>query len=213
MKDTLQSWSVLGDSISTFRGYTPAGGAFYGSENGAYTGVRTVEDTWWSQVIRAQGGRLLANDSWSGSTVSEEGPSPAVSPSRLRRLGREGVFPDGILIFTGLNDWALYIEVSHFEREYRRMLHSLRECCPGAVLFCGTFPGGHFPANPGVPSMGAIRREGYNEAIRRAAREPGCRLADLAALGRTYETLDGVHPTGKGMEELAALWLEALSRL
>ena len=211
MTDRLQMWSVLGDSISTFRGYTPAGGVFYGPENGGYTGIHTVEDTWWMRVIRGRNGQLLANDSWSGSTVSEEGPSPAVSPSRIRRLGREREAPDNILIFTGLNDWALYINVSHFEAEYRRMLRALREQWPHAVLHCGTFPGGHFPANPGVPSMGAIRREGYNEAIRSAAREPGCRLADLAASGRTYETLDGIHPSGRGMEELAALWLECLS--
>lgn len=210
MKDTLQMWSVLGDSISTFRGYTPAGGVFYGPENGSYTGVETVEDTWWMQVIRGRKGQLLVNDSWSGSTVSEEGPSPAVSPSRIRRLGRDGVSPDRILVFTGLNDWALFVEVSHFEAEYRRMLRALRERWPNAVLLCGTLPGGHFPSNPGVPSMGAIRRDTYNEAIRRAAREPGCRLTDIAAAKQTYETLDGVHPTGKGMGELADMWLDVL---
>ena len=213
MKDTLQTWSVLGDSISTFRGYTPSGGVFYGPENGAFTGVYSAEDTWWMRVIQARHGVLLANDSWSGSTVSEGGPVPAVSPSRIRRLGRDGLSPDALLVFTGLNDWALYVEVSRFEEAYRQMLRTIRQYHPNTILYCGTFPGGHFPANPGVPSMGAIRREVYNEAIRSAARAPGCRLADLAASGETYESIDGIHPTGRGMEQLAHLWLAALRAL
>ena len=49
-------FSVLGDSISTFQGYCPVGAEHYAPDTGAATGVYTVEDTWWMQVIRAQGG-------------------------------------------------------------------------------------------------------------------------------------------------------------
>ena len=44
--------SILGDSISTFAGYTPKDSVFYDSYVQWETGVKTVEDTWWMQVIR-----------------------------------------------------------------------------------------------------------------------------------------------------------------
>ena len=61
MARTQKNFSVLGDSISTFQGYSPWGAAHYSPDLGAATGVHTVEDTWWMQVIRALQGRLLSN--------------------------------------------------------------------------------------------------------------------------------------------------------
>ena len=46
--------SILGDSISTFAGYTPKDSVFYDSYVQWETGVKTVEDTWWMQVIRGR---------------------------------------------------------------------------------------------------------------------------------------------------------------
>ena len=66
-------FSVLGDSISTFQGYCPVGAEHYAPDTGAATGVYTVEDTWWMQVIRAQGGVYLSNQSISGNTISPAG--------------------------------------------------------------------------------------------------------------------------------------------
>lgn len=40
--------SVMGDSMSTFEGYIPEGwNVFYTGENLDFTGVTTVDDTWW----------------------------------------------------------------------------------------------------------------------------------------------------------------------
>ena len=38
--------SILGDSISTFAGYTPEEAVFYDSYVQWETGVKSVEDTW-----------------------------------------------------------------------------------------------------------------------------------------------------------------------
>ena len=70
MKTIPLRFSVLGDSISTFDGISPPGGVYYGPSFGDITGVRSPEDPWWMKVIRAMGGQLLANNSWSGSTVT-----------------------------------------------------------------------------------------------------------------------------------------------
>lgn len=84
-------YAVLGDSISTFQGYSPWGAAYYSPDLAPTTGVATVEDTWWMQVIRAREGRFLSNFSLSGNTVSGEGnmgglpsPAPAAADSRGR---------------------------------------------------------------------------------------------------------------------------------
>ena len=45
----------------------------------------------------------------------------------------------------------------------------------------------------------------YNDAIRVAAREHGCNVADLEAFGIDYEAVDGTHPTARGMRQLSAL--------
>ena len=44
-------FSVLGDSISTFQGYSPWGAAHYAPDLAAATGVAAVEDTWWMRVL------------------------------------------------------------------------------------------------------------------------------------------------------------------
>ncbi len=101
-------FSILGDSISTFEGYIPEQNRlFYDAHQQEATGVRTVEDTWWWQVIAEQQGELLANGSFSGSTVQGSGFPAAEDPSRaLQILGPEGERPDDIVIFIGINDYG-----------------------------------------------------------------------------------------------------------
>ena len=86
MARTQKNFSVLGDSISTFQGYSPWGAAHYSPDLGAATGVHTVEDTWWMQVIRALQGRLLSNLSISGNTISTAGTMGGFPPRRIAQL-------------------------------------------------------------------------------------------------------------------------------
>ena len=63
-------FSILGDSISTFSGYSePAGAEFYDAEKKVLSRVTSQKDTWWGRTIEALGGTLLVNNSFSGSTV------------------------------------------------------------------------------------------------------------------------------------------------
>ena len=55
---------VLGDSISTFSGYTPEEAVFYNSYMQRMTGVTDVNLTWWMQVINHFGGVLGVNNSY-----------------------------------------------------------------------------------------------------------------------------------------------------
>lgn len=202
--------SVLGDSISTFEGCTPLGGVYYAPAFGDITGVHTPEDTWWMQVIRAMDGQLLANNSWSGSTVSTVGGMPACSPSRIRKLAVEGKAPDHILILSGLNDVNLFADPQHFAADYGLMLRRIRAAYPRAAVTCGTLTSGYLSATPFTQQIGPMRDRlaPYNAAIRVAVAEAGVRLADIAGLDRRYASMDGLHPNGEGMAQLARFWLE-----
>ena len=207
-------WSILGDSISTFQGFTPPGGVYYAPSSGPVTGVNTVEDTWWMRVIRAKKGALLANNSWSGSTAAESGNLGASSLSRIRKLGPDGVSPDVVLVFTGLNDVGRYVPLDVFRADYETMLRRIKSLYPEAEVWCGTLVVGYIqrPLFPKLSYFGQ-RLEEYNAAIHSAAKAAGARLADLSALGDpggSYESMDGLHPSGAGMKQVAALWLRCL---
>ena len=103
--------SILGDSISTLSGVSrPDDAAFYDGMRKFEADVFAPEDTWWGQVIEALGGRLLVNNSFSGSMVcrhrSCDFPSYGCSDERTGDLEQEGILPDLIFFFMGFNDWG-----------------------------------------------------------------------------------------------------------
>ncbi len=103
----VRKFSILGDSISTFAGYIPAGWrVYYDDERCAATGVHSVEDTWWMQVINALGGELLANASFSGSLVEGSQFPAGCSEERIAALACNDVAPDVVLVFMGTNDFG-----------------------------------------------------------------------------------------------------------
>ena len=103
-----KTFSILGDSISTFDGWNPPGfDVFYSDERLEKTGVTHVKQTWWHLLIDHFGGTLLKNGSFSGSLV-EGGFFPAGdSDARADAiLGDEGEAPDAIVCFIGINDYG-----------------------------------------------------------------------------------------------------------
>lgn len=104
---------ILGDSYSTYEGYIPVGhDPCYGDniENG--TDVHQVEHTWWHQLIAATSSKLIANHSWSGTTICNTGyDGPNAPNSFIRRFDRliaEGFFVKNpvntLLVMGGQND-------------------------------------------------------------------------------------------------------------
>ncbi len=204
--------SVLGDSISTFEGYTPSKGVFFDRYNQYETGLESVEDTWWMQVIRALDGQLGFNDSLAGSTVSGMLSSSATAAGRIRNLAKNGI-PDLILVATGCNDWAFSVNPKEFEESYGLMLRRLKEAYPDAEIWCSTFPEGKLvdPEERFFFNMDRmISKRIYGDLIKGLADRYGLQVADLTSRGE-YETIDGIHPDKKGMETLARMWLEEMA--
>lgn len=125
---------VLGDSISTYEGYTPASVVFYDSYFQRLTGVTSVNDTWWMQVINGLGGILGTNNSYSGSTVYGTRPTAGCSDHRTQALSRNGI-PDVILINMAAMTGGSACHGSTFPRP-------TAQCSPNWLLYTRTLRSG-----------------------------------------------------------------------
>lgn len=215
--------SVLGDSISACEGWTPYGYAVYYKDDVAYeNGISSVQDIWWKQVIDGLGGVLCVNNSCSGSFVSGLSPVSACSKERCSRLDG-GEKPNIILVFMGSNDRGHGVWIGEgspndaqgFYGGYRIMLKRLKEYYPAAKIVCATLLAGYRKDEKEIPLTAefASAVEQYNEAIRRAVQEEGGYLADVALSQVRYETLDYKHPTKRGQEQIANLWLSCIQSI
>ena len=217
----MKYYSVIGDSISTFENTMPEGYAlYYDRDTQEINEIRSFRDMWWSIVGDALDARLLVNGSWSGCTVVGAFPG-ACSVKRVGDLQKNGQSPDYILVYVGINDCGTCAEMqrkspdapddSGFASAYRLMLRRLKTAYPDAVVFCATVMHTRLVGDDAwdlTENVGRHNLPDYNREIRAAVRAYDCRLVDLAATGRRYDALDGVHPTAKGHKEIASAWTE-----
>lgn len=217
-----RSFSILGDSVSTLFGYSrPQGAEYYTAYRGRESGVYYFSDTWWGQLIDAAGGRLLVNDSFSGSMVSsiwsDDDVSCACGDRRTSSLGENGEAPDVILIFMGINDRGHGVKLEPtcaaekgstavFSEAYRLMLDKIRSNYPRAQIVCLTLP---LPERDGYPPTPVARKISgeYSRVIAECAAEMGCIVADISEM-KPYATVDGLHPNVCGMEMIAKAVLD-----
>lgn len=209
--------SVLGDSISTYEGYIPPNyKVYYDEDRQKINGLTSVYDTWWAKVNQYLKAYLCVNNSFSGSKVSGEFPS-ASSEKRASALHKMEHYPDVILVYMGTNDFGFGVPLETFAKDYRKMLERLRKNYPSARILCATIARSYMQGKPDwkYPEMyGGTALEEYNQAIREAVNErDDIVLMDLPEEGIHYETLDGTHPTRRGHEELAQMWIGCLEKI
>lgn len=107
------SFSIIGDSYSTYQGYIPSGYAtYYQDGSGSVVLTNGVFDTWWFKLATLLKIPLFRNDSWSGSTISNTvRPGLPDSSSFVNRI--DSLFSSSkvtdckaglILLFGGTND-------------------------------------------------------------------------------------------------------------
>lgn len=224
-KDKL--FSIMGDSISTFEGVTPKGyNVFYTKSRKLESGIITIDDTWWGRVIKAIGGGILVNNSWSGSLVCKhpqcEIESYGASDARTSALGENGKTPDVIMVYIGTNDWGYNMpidsqsgkeDLSIFRVAYNTMLRKIKKNYPKAEVWCFTLAvsdsmrdfGFTLPFSKEKTSMSK-----YCQAIRDCAKENDCLLIDIFDDENAYETMDDLHPNCQGMKTIADLVLRQL---
>lgn len=231
LSETYQNkfFSIFGDSISTLERYNPPDyDVFYESTNKRISGVYTPEDTWWGQVVQALGGRVLVNNSFSGSCVCK---LPAVivesygcSDARTSKLGMGPLTPDVIIIFLGINDWGMGLPVfptafraglSVFSEAYEAMLTKIKQNYPNAEIWCLTLPRSYQSHKPEweYPTHYAGRDiADYCKAIQECSKRTGCKVLDVHKVDTPYDTIDGFHPTADGMKTIGDLILGELEK-
>lgn len=230
MKEDRIRVSILGDSISTFKGYNPPGYFVYYDEiTQEQNGLRNVYDTWWAKVNQYLHAYLCVNDSYSGSMVSGNRFPAIVSERRLNYLGTSTHNPDIILIYIGFNDFGNGVRIQSenpdsvlknnpmiFEDAYDMMLKALVKNYPNAKIICGTLMRTKIKDHPEwifPEEFAGTRFEDYNRIIRKVTRENNCLLADVAAKDDRYETLDGSHPTANGHQTIAEAWIDCIRNM
>ncbi len=117
-------FSVLGDSVSTFAGFNPAGyKMFYQGENCVKAGISDKNRTWWQRFINYFGGELLVNNSYAYSRVTQMPDTGNLFPSgcsreRTSTLHSGNVKPDVIVVQMGMGDWLGDVPVSGSVENY-----------------------------------------------------------------------------------------------
>lgn len=221
--------SIMGDSISTFQGYIPAGYYDFFPENGL---VSDVNDTWWKRVLDEEGWTLCVNGSSSGATcvgdsTSMDNPQCSCNEFRTGGLsGSDGTVPDIIIVYMGTNDFLQSIplgdndgtravaegQVAMFGDAYTLMLDKLRVKYPASQIYCCTITqvGGYGTDTPYVEMVNGVglTTADYSARIAQIAGNKNLPVIDLQGCGIAVENLhnttaDGVHPTPEGMQYIA----------
>ena len=115
------TFSVLGDSYSTYAGYTDTQEGYEGTAWYPKSGnLTSVDQTWWKLLESQTNLQLLVNDSWSGSCICYDGYQEGTSDqgdrgiSFLNRMDKLG-YPQYILIFGGTNDSWVPVNVVDYK--------------------------------------------------------------------------------------------------
>lgn len=203
--------SILGDSISTYQGFTPYP-SNYQYPKGSYTDFTSVSQTWWHQIIydKMTGAKLEVNSSYTGTCVQETTEKGHPGYGFLHRYAELGD-PDVILINGGTNDsWSYSLPVGtldfsiatdnldeyQFAQAYDKLIRLTKAKYPSAKIACII----------GDNVMDAANTA-YAQVIRDVCEHYDLPYAQVVFPDRAAMTYDNVHPNVDGMEEMASqIW-------
>lgn len=229
--------SILGDSISTFDGYSNniTSNSTIGNNLARYPQdnlATSVDDTWWKQVIDYFNSDLLVNNSWRGTQVLGTDNTCGYK-NRCQQLHNDNtnVNPDIIFVYMGINDIALssrtcgtfnslyeiynsqsceYITPTTFSEAYAIMVHKIITKYSNADVFLFTLPQNY--RSTSELDYDNLRCQ-YNNSIRKIASYFNCGVIDFACIANwnsSIHTGDGLHPNPIGMEILSNFTIKQL---
>lgn len=210
-----ESYSVYGNSISTYPGYIPSNYNCWYSEKQMF-----VEDTWWYQVGVSMNWSFCSNSSWSGSRVSYDKSwdynSYFISSYRIENLS-SNEDPDNILILGGVNDWIWSInKLGTVDNEdsttlcgaYKLMLDRLVKRYPHSKMYCISI----LPMTYNNQTIYTLNSMGWSIDQANGCIKSICSLKNIAFINMkdcplsenvSAFTYDGLHPTIQGMKLIA----------
>ena len=205
--------SILGDSISTFYAEGSVMNSYYSGENQFYyprysATVKTVELTWWYQLLNNTGMTLGINNSWSGSTAAGTNVSSGVQDSRIDTLDENGT-PDIVIIYLGTNDCASAFTVEVFAEAIETIVAKVK-ALGVSDIFITTL--GYSAYNNGKYSD--ENRIAYNAEIRRIAGEQNCGIVPLDDYIQDDSYMfylgDNLHYNAKGAALLSKIYEKSI---
>ena len=206
--------SILGDSISTYRGVSDDGEARESIRYNPwrYSDPFPQEKTYWQRVIDEWGMVLCVNNSWSGGNLSGR-DNPDAGVNRAEQLARDdGTAPDFVILFMGINDLGRGVDVTVFKEDYQKALQTVAKNHPAAFVCCINLPDRDRRIR--------ARTMAFNAAIQNAAEAMGERffVADLfsSILKDDFyydNTTDGLHPNEYGMRYIAEVVIDAMQKV
>lgn len=203
--------SILGDSISTYKGVSDsvtANATLYGNPY-YYKEPFPLSGTYWSIVIKRFGLKLCVNNSWSGGNLCGKDDFSSGLNRASELSGDECGSPDIIIVFMGINDLGRRFDAGIFAIDYKKALITIKEKYPNAAVCCVN-----------IPDRDIFLKERatiFNKAIESAVygMGDGFFIADLfhSRLNNdTYymNTTDGLHPDEDGMKIIAEIVGDAI---
>lgn len=226
--------SILGASISTFKGHVSPGNSSYYPREGC--DVTAVTDTWWRKGADALGLRIIANNSYSGrccSNVYDSTTPGAWQQAEIDKLSVNGEVPDIVIIqHVGYNDYHRGATLGTYDgttvleecpeegfsdvsRSLATIIKRIQTTYPMTKIYCTTKA--QFPRNANFPQItNGVSVAESNARIRQIALAFGCGIIEDANCGLNWfnaeETLcDGsLHPNKLGMNMMANSMIEAI---
>ena len=206
-------FSILGDSISTYRGVSnnPSVNSTLFANPYFYSKRFPLKKTYWYRLIKDLGLNLCVNNSWSGGNLSgKENPSSGMN--RAHHLSdNDGTTPDMIIIFMGINDLGRGINIEVFSEDYEKTLITVKRMYPLAAVCCVNIP----DRDESIKE----RTKRFNLAIENAVKKAGDKffVADLFNIRLNNDfyynnTLDGLHPDEDGMRIISEVIKDAILR-
>lgn len=170
--------SILGDSISTFYAEGSELNSYYTSDDLYYypkysPTIKTVDQTWWAQLLKNTNMTLGINNSWSGSCAFGSGDSAGQSDARLYTLDENGI-PDILIVYLGTNDLVNGFSVNEYRTAMTQIMYVAKKIGISDVFFTTL---GYSAYRDGSYSEEA--RLAYNEEIRKMVEEFNCGLIPL----------------------------------
>lgn len=205
--------SILGDSISTFYAEGSSMNSYY-SEEGRYyypiysSSVKTVDKTWWAQLLSNTKMTLGINNSWSGSCAYGSGSSAGQSDDRINTIDENGT-PNIVIIYLGTNDLVNGFSVQEYSSALRQMVTKIKDLGVEQVFITTMGYSAYRDYNYTEEA-----RLAYNVEIRRLAEELKCGVVpiDEYIVEDNYNIYlgDRLHYNDKGAKLLSKIYEKAI---
>lgn len=237
-----KTYSILGDSISTFKGYLKSDDHNYTGAAYAYfyptEYMNDVNKTWWRRMEALTGLSLLCNCAWSGSqtcgnSLATNTAAAGCSTRRVTDLSKNGIAPDIIIIFIGVNDlrdsnsrqlgtWdgnseipAESNNVNKFSDAYALMVKKVMANYPLSEIYCCTILETNNaswdiekPSEYPCKNSRGNTTDDWNTTIKMVANSLGAKIIDMHACGINFFNIttftgDRLHPNTRGAALMA----------